>query len=132
MIKRIIAWAIFCSCFFLTQSVDAQTEETPITSIEESIELTEEPQVYLSIEELLDAIVVAEKKLESVQKELRYTETLKGNKKYKKEVVQKFELANNNLKLAQAAYEAATISNEPEILEEETELIDEASTETLP
>lgn len=131
MIKRIIACVALCSCFFFFQTVAAQTQEIS-TPIEEPLIIADETQVSLSVEELSNAVLVAEKKLESIKKELRYTETLKGNKKYKKEIALKFEAANNDLKLAKTAYEAATKPLDAEIIEESKELIDEASTEAFP
>jgi len=124
MIKRIVGIIGICSCLFFFQMVDAQTPELPEPTIEQ-------PQGALSLEELSDAFLVAEKKFESIKKELKYTETLKGNKKYKKEVASKYEVANNNLKLAKAAYEAALNPVETEELKE-VEASEDVSTDVFP
>lgn len=95
--KKLIAIAtVVAFCFMTSPTISAQSE-TATASIET-------PEKKKSLKELESDFLKAEKKLTSLEKEMKYIETIKGNKKYKKEVKANYELARLTFMNAETAY----------------------------
>lgn len=98
--KKLIALAtVVAFCFFASPTLSAQSEtETLAVSTETSVPTK-------SLTDLESDLKKAEKKLTSLEREMKYIETLKGNKKYKKEVTANYEAAKLAFYNADVAYQ---------------------------
>lgn len=103
--KKLIALAtVVAFCFIASPTLSAQSEKS-----DGNAELTETsvttPTPPKTLKQVEADYAKALKKVTSLEKEMKYIENLKGNKKYKKEVKTKFEEAQLVLQQAEATHQ---------------------------